>query len=366
VSFVQGLPVRLALPAVAALLLAVACSGSIKAPEIQGISRWINSEPLTMEELRGRVVLVDFWTYTCVNCIRTFPYLKSWHDRYQDDGLVIVGVHAPEFEFEKDYDNVLEATQANGIAWPVALDNDFETWRNYSNRYWPAKYLIDQHGTVRYNHFGEGAYDTTERMIRRLLEETGADLSDDERASPAPQAIDPLFLEVRNGEVTRELYAGSVRGPASGSVQQPEYLQDVGNVVHFDAPEELRAGAIYFDGAWRIGLEEARHGRETTGYEDSLSPVYSARSVNAVLTSETGEPYKVLITLDAENLTEQNKGADVIIDSNGESYLWVDEPRLYAVIETPNYVRRSTLKMASNSEDFGLFAFTFGIYEDGP
>ena len=365
-SAVQGLPVRLALPAVAALLLAVACSGSVKAPEIQGISRWINSEPLTMEELRGRVVLVDFWTYTCVNCIRTFPYLKSWHDRYEDDGLVIVGVHAPEFEFEKDYDNVLEATQANGIAWPVALDNDFETWRNYSNRYWPAKYLIDQHGTVRYNHFGEGAYDTTERMIRRLLEETGADLSDDEQASPPPQSLDQLFLEVRNGEVTRELYAGSVRGPASGSVQQPEYLQDVGNVVHFDAPEELQVGAIYFDGAWRIGLEEARHGRETTGYEDSLSLVYSARSVNAVLTSETGQPYKVLITLDAENLTEQNKGADVIIDSNGESYLWVDEPRLYAVIETPNYVRRSTLKMASNSGDFGLFAFTFGIYEDGP
>ena len=92
-----------------------------------------------MEELRGQVVLVDFWTYICVNCIRTFPYLKSWHERYEDDGLVFVGVHAPEFEFEKDYDNVLEATQANGIAWPVALDNDFETWRNYSNRYWPAK-----------------------------------------------------------------------------------------------------------------------------------------------------------------------------------------------------------------------------------
>ena len=111
-----------------------------------------------------------------MNCIRTFPYLKSWHERYEDDGLVFVGVHAPEVEFEMDYDNVLEATQANGIAWPVALDNDFETWRNYSNRYWPAKYLIDQHGTVRYNHFGEGACDITDRMIRRLLEEPGADL----------------------------------------------------------------------------------------------------------------------------------------------------------------------------------------------
>ena len=173
-------------------------------------------------------------------------------------------------------------------------------------------------------------------------------------------------MEVRNGDVTRELYAGSVRGPASGSIQQPEYLQDAGNVVHLDAPEELQDGAIYFDGAWRIGLEETRHGRETTGYEDSPSPVYAARSVNAVLTSETGQPYKVLVTLDADNLTEQNKGADVILDRNGESYLWLDEPRLYTVIETPDYVRHSNLKMASNSGDFGLFALTFGIYEDGP
>lgn len=365
-ALTRGLPVGLALPAVAALVLAIACGATIKAPEIQGISRWINSEPLTIEELQGQVVLVDFWTYTCVNCIRTFPYLKSWHDRYEDDGLVIVGVHAPEFEFEKDYDNVLEATQTNGIAWPVALDNDFETWRNYSNRYWPAKYLIDQDGVVRYNHFGEGAYGTTERMIRRLLIETGADLSDDNPASPAPQPIDQLFLEVRNGEVTRELYAGSVRGPASGSVEQSEYFQDQGNVVNFQAPDDLEAGSIYFDGAWRIGLESARHGRETTAYEDSLSVVYSARSVNAVLTSETGRPYKVLVTLDGESLTEQNKGADVIIGSDGESYLQVDEPRMYAVIETPSYVRRSTLKMASNSSDFGLFAFTFGIYESGP
>ena len=173
-------------------------------------------------------------------------------------------------------------------------------------------------------------------------------------------------MEVRNGDVTRELYAGSVRGPASGSIQQPEYLQDAGNVVHFDASEELQDGAIYFRGAWRIGLEETRHGRETTGYEDSLSPVYAARSVNAVLTSETGHPYKVLVTLDSETLTEQNKGADVIVDRNGESYLWLDEPRLYTVTKTPDYVRRSNLKMASNSGDFGLFALTFGIYEDGP
>ncbi|MEE8466265.1 MAG: redoxin domain-containing protein, partial [Dehalococcoidia bacterium] len=138
------------------------------APEFGGIAAWINGGPLTMEELRGRVVLIDFWTYTCINCIRTFPFLKQWHARYADDGLVIVGVHSPEFEFEKDYDNVVEATQNDALVWTMAQDNDFITWRRYSNRFWPAKYLIDKDGVVRYTHFGEGGYAETEDVIREL------------------------------------------------------------------------------------------------------------------------------------------------------------------------------------------------------
>ncbi len=125
-----------------------------QAAEVEGIAAWINSDPLTIEELEGKVVLVDFWTYTCINCIRTFPYLKLWHSRYADDGLVILGIHTPEFEFEKDYENVVQATRDNGIIWPVAQDNDYVTWKNYGNRFWPAKYLIDQDGVVRYTHFG--------------------------------------------------------------------------------------------------------------------------------------------------------------------------------------------------------------------
>ena len=144
------------------------------APEFGGIEAWINGGPLTMEELRGRVVLIDFWTYTCINCINTFPFLKQMHARYANDGLVIVGVHSPEFEFEKSYDNVLEATQNDGLVWPMAQDNDFVTWRRYSNRYWPAEYLIDKDGVVRYTHFGEGAYAKTEDVIRELLAEKGS------------------------------------------------------------------------------------------------------------------------------------------------------------------------------------------------
>ena len=128
------------------------------APEFGGIDAWINGKPLTMEELRGRVVLIDFWTYTCINCIRTYPYLKQWHARYADDGLVIIGVHTPEFDFEKIYENVVEATINEALAWTMAQDNDYVTWRRYSNRFGPAKYLIDKHGVVRYTHFGEGGY----------------------------------------------------------------------------------------------------------------------------------------------------------------------------------------------------------------
>ena len=148
-----------------------------EAPEFQGISNWINSEPLTMEDLRGKVVLIDFWTYTCYNCINTMPYLRDWHDKYADKGLVIVGVHSPEFDHEKPYENVVDATIRHELKYPVAQDNDFKTWRSYNNRYWPAEYLIDQNGVVRYRHFGEGAYEETENLIRDLLEETGADLS---------------------------------------------------------------------------------------------------------------------------------------------------------------------------------------------
>ncbi len=139
------------------------------APELKVGGQWFNSNPLTMKELKGKVVLVDFWTYTCINCIRTLPYLKSWHEKYSDKGLVIIGVHAPEFEFEKDADNVDEAIKDFEITYPIMQDNNFATWKAYKNRYWPAKYLIDQDGNIRYTHFGEGDYDETETAIQELL-----------------------------------------------------------------------------------------------------------------------------------------------------------------------------------------------------
>ena len=339
------------------------------APEFAGIAGWINSDPLTMTELQGRVVLIDFWTYTCINCIRTYPFLKLWNSRYADDGLVIVGVHTPEFEFEKDFDNVADASQKDGIVWPIAQDNDFRTWRAFSNRFWPAKYLIDKDGLVRYTHFGEGAYAETEEIIRELLIEAGAELNDENLPLPADQVVDSTFLTSSNGEVTRELYGGYERGRndllygQGGYVHQELYYQTINTIANLEEPDELDPHVIYFQGPWYIGPESARHATESNGYEDSLCLVYSARSVNAVLTSDSGEPYKVRLTVGGDYLTNENKGTDIIIGDDGESYLWVTEAKLYNIIENPSWERREKLRMSSNSDDFGLFAFTFGVYE---
>ena len=127
--------------------------------EFDGIASWINSEPLTLDGLKGNVVLVDFWTYSCINCIRTLPYVKSWHDKYADQGLVIIGMHSPEFSFEKERAGVIEAAKKFGLEYPIAQDNDFVTWRSFNNMYWPSKYLIDRNGVIRYTHIGEGAYE---------------------------------------------------------------------------------------------------------------------------------------------------------------------------------------------------------------
>ena len=347
------------------------------APDFVGITNWINSDPLTIEDLRGNVVLVDVWTYTCINCIRTFPYLREWNDRYADSGLVIVGLHAPEFDFEKNTKNVAEAAGEYGIVWPIAQDNDYGTWNAYNNRYWPAKYLIDHNGVVRYTHFGEGDYAGTEERIRQLLQEAGLAVDVETMDLPQDQSRDASLsnLMVSNPElveVTPELYAGYERNLSSvlyGSdpyVVQSDYYKNRDGVGSFEAPAELVPHKVYLNGDWHIGPESVKHARMTGQYEDYIAINYSAKSVNAVITSESGEPYRVRVTMDDDYLTEDNKGMDVMIDANGESYILVDEPRLYAIVDNPTYTRRASLKLHPNSADFGLFAYTFGVYEEGP
>ena len=359
-------------------------------PDIAGIDAWLNTETeLQIGELaaEGKVVLVDFWTYTCINCIRTLPYLRDWWAQYEDDGLVILGIHTPEFEFEKDYQNVADAIDTHSVGWPVAQDNRMTTWRNFDNRYWPAKYLYNIRGEMIYSHFGEGAYAETEERIRNALVEAGADLSDDPFNNPQDQARDQAFRAARligQGVVTPELYAGwhrnflTARAGRPPYVAQPEYFEAIDissdestSIIDVTAPDvtdpsNLVPHAMYFQGQWSVEPERIRHARVTENLEDYLALKYSAKSINAVLTSDSGEPYRVYLTVDGAMMTPENAGADVQWDENGTSYILVDVPRMYALVDNPQYLTDSTLVMGSNSDDFGLFAFTFGVYAEGP
>lgn len=350
------------------------------APEFAGTQEWVNSDPLTMERLRGKVVLIDFWTYSCINCIRTLPFLQTWHERYADEGLVIVGVHTPEFEFEKVYGNVVDATVDMGVAWPVVQDNDYVVWGSYDNIFWPAKYLIDKDGVIRYRHFGEGKYAETEEEIRKLLAEIGAEA--DALAMPLPedQKRDSAYATERTRQRTPELFAGwrftTLQG--RGGIGQVETYQEAAQASYQRGDQtaevadfviegrEVVVDRIYFQGPWAIGPESVRHARETDEIEqDFILLPYSSRSVNAVLTSESGEPYKVVVKLNNEYLTEENKGQDITVGEDGVSYLMVDSARAYYLVEHPEWQENQYIQMFSNSDDFSLFSFTFGTYEDG-
>ncbi len=336
------------------------------AAELTGTQGWINSQPLSLAQLRGKVVLIDFWTYTCVNCIRTFPYLKTWWSKYADDGLVIIGVHPPEFEFEHDLSNVQQAVADNGIGWPVVQDNNYDTWDAYNNQYWPSKYLIDQDGIVRYQHFGEGSYAETEEQIRALLQEAGADLSKIPAAGLKDQELDPTFKNTIGADITSELYGGHERGCGLGSfysntsIDDPRHCQSQDKVAEYSDPGAHKRHKLYLSGQWIAEPQAVRHARETQAFEDYMLLRFDAKSVNVVLTPHGGQPFKVQVMLNGKNLDQFNKGADVVIEPDGRSFLVVDKARMYHVVQAPEYGTYE-LKLASNSADFAVYAFTFGV-----
>ena len=348
-----------------------------RAPELTGITSWINSEPFTLESQRGKVVLVDFWTYTCINCIRTFPYLKEWHEKYGEQGLVIVGVHSPEFEFEKSRENVVVATIKHGLKYPVAQDNDFATWRAYKNRFWPAKYLIDKDGYIRYTHFGEGDYAETEQKIAELLTESGPLISETALSSRPEPEVDPRSLTGNPlTGVTRELYAGFERNvnalragllePSSPPyILHREFYDEPGVMREYEDPGDHENHFLYIHGAWLNGPDSLRHGVETQNYEDYLAIRFYATTVNVVMSPEGGEPYEVRVTLDGEPLKPSEAGADVRFDLEGNSHVVVDESDMYRLVSVPQFEDHE-LKLSSNSDDFSVFAFTFGSYRNQP
>ena len=343
----------------------------LMAPDLAGISSYINTEPFTLEELRGdKVVLIDFWTYTCVNCIRTLPFIKEWHEKYKDAGLVIVGVHAPEFEFEKLEENVKMAVDEWGIEYPVVLDNDHVTWDAFLNRSWPAKYLIDKNGAIRYTHFGEGEYIETEDEIRKVLAELDEDVVSIEHSNieDADFHLDALAQDPLEG-LTRELYAGVERNygalqyGGSPYVLHEEYYQGLGRVVEYeDTDEEHYNQFIYLQGSWINELEHLRHARVTENYEDYIFVNFKAAEVNVVLTiGDSDEPYDVRVLVDDGPVKEEQAGLDVQWDDEGNSFITVEEPRMYRVIQLDDFEGHE-LKLSSNSDQFRVFAYTFGAY----
>ncbi|MDA0208223.1 MAG: redoxin family protein [bacterium] len=318
---------------------------TVRAPEFpQGLD-WIGKKA-SMKTLRGKVVLIDFWTYSCVNCIRTMPHLVEWHERYKDEGLVILGIHTPEFAFEREEALVTAAMKRFGITYPVALDNDFLVWKSYANRWWPRKFLVNHKGEIVYDHIGEGGYVETEAAIQAALHEIGA------KHLPAIVADDSIGGGVCY-RTTPELYLGFLRG-TFGNHQKiipndEEVYDDKGN--HDE-------DHVYLHGHWMVAGESLRHERALPILNEYLLLRYSAFSVNLVMGGTNGKKIKVELELDGQPVPEDMAGADVKIEE-GRSFVEIKDPRMYRLIDADTY-HRGTLKIKTSSPYFEAFAFTFG------
>lgn len=307
------------------------------APEITGISNWINlpadKQSLSSSDLKGKVVLVDFWTYTCINCIRTLPHVIEWNDKYKDKGLVIIGVHTPEFEFEKNSSNVKEAIKDFGITYPVAQDNDYKTWNSFNNIYWPAKYLIDSKGNVRYTHFGEGDYDKTEEAIQTLLKEAGNNVN---------EGVSQMPDETPKTRTSPETYLGSSRMQyyfPNGSTANGE--------ANFLLANNIPVNTFSLGNRWNIMDEYS-----TAVKNAELKYNFFAKNVYLVMRSKDGKPKKVKIYIDGKP-AESNGGKDVV---NGE--ITVTNDRLYNLVNLKSAENREILLKLENGIE--VFAFTFG------
>jgi cytochrome c biogenesis protein CcdA/thiol-disulfide isomerase/thioredoxin len=312
-----------------------------EAPEFANTESWFNTpaeRPLTMKGLRGRVVLIDFWTYTCVNCIRTLPYLNAWSKRYEKDGLTIVGVHTPEFPFEREASNVEAAIAREGIEYPVVQDNEQGTWNAYGNLYWPAEYFVDASGDVRYAHFGEGEYEEKEDVIRQLLAEAGHAVG---RKRSGARGLAPSA-----GVTTPETYLGAARAERFTNPELSPGLHDFDS-ASLRAPARVPANEFAYRGRWRISLESAA---AAAGAKLDLN--FGARRVYLVLGSP-GHPRQVRVKLDGKPISAAAAGSDV----HGGT-VTVDSQRLYDLVDLPR-VEHHVLELKPEAGVSG-YAFTFG------
>ncbi len=294
-----------------------------KAPELAGIVDWINSSPLKLAELKGKVVLVDFWTYSCINCIRTLPYLTSWYDKYKDDGLVIIGVHSPEFAFEKVKSNVENAVTENKVKYPVALDNNFSTWKAYENQYWPASYFIDRNGNIVHTHFGEGAYVENEMIIQQLLSVEGKGTLPDKKST-------------FNRSQTPETYLGYSR---------IENFLNLGELEINKAKSYTKQRSVgnywSLEGDWSLSLEYAIAQNDL----GKLSMKFNAREVYLVMGSDVGKSINIKVFQEDKEISS----TDIAILNYG----------LYTVVKSPEFLTDYRLEI-TNAKGVQMHAFTFG------
>ncbi len=319
--------------------------GEGQLPSFAGATGWLNSDPLTPEALRGRVVAVDFWTYTCINWLRTAPYRRAWHARYRDLGLTLIGAHTPEFDFERTLDNVVERTRGFGVDYPVAIDSDYGVWNAFSNHFWPALYIADAEGRIRYHHYGEGEYAMSEMVIQELLREAGAEVE------PHLVSVEPQGFEVAaDWETLRtpETYLGFGRAAiwAAPDGARLDALHD------YPTPEALGLNQWALVGPWTF----ARHASVSGGPGARLDFRFHARDVNLVMgPAERGTPIPFRVRLDD---APPGAAGGFDLDASGEGTL--DAQRLYQLIRVPDGVRERTVSIEFLGAVAEAYCYTFG------
>jgi len=314
-------------------------------PSLDGAVQWLNSPPLSAESLKGKVVLVDFWTYSCINCLRAIPYVRAWAEKYKDQGLVVIGVHAPEFAFEKNIDNVKKAIGDLKITYPVAIDNDYAIWRAFENQYWPAHYFIDAEGRVRHHHFGEGDYDGSERVIQQLLAEAGK----------ANVAADMVQVKATGAEAASN--QADVQSPETyvGWQRSENFVDQKGTVndaAHTYVAATPRLNEWGLTGNWTVGSEQAA----LNDKDGSIYYRFHARDLHLVLgPGANGKPVRFQVTVDGKPPGDGH-GADTDADGNGT----VTAQRLYQLIREPGAVGDHTFEIRFLDPGVQAYAFTFG------
>jgi thiol-disulfide isomerase/thioredoxin len=315
-------------------------------PSFIGATGWLNTDPLSAADLRGKVVLVEFWTYSCINWLRIQPYVRAWADKYKDHGLVVVGTHTPEFSFEKNVDNIKWATKALRVDYPIAIDSEYAIWRSFDNHYWPALYFIDTEGRVRHQHFGEGDYERSERMIQDLLREAGAKGFDESLVSVEGTGVEAAADWGRLG--SPETYVGVARAENFASPGGAQ--RDVASA--YEIPGGLALNEWAFGGRWQISREAAR-ASEAGG---RLAFRFRARDLNLVMgppTAATPIRYRVLIDGKPPGL---DAGVDVDAQGNGTAV----EQRLYQLVRQKQSVDDRTFEIEFLDAGIEIFVFTFG------